>query len=78
MSIFNSVIFVLINFNSSNIVTNWEFSLNCAKKLDENDELRLFRDYFHIPIFLGKNQFILLEILLDYSQRPFYHTFKKN
>ena len=35
-------------------MTNWEFSLDCAKKLDENDELRAFRDHFHIPNFTGK------------------------
>ena len=35
-------------------MTNWEFSLDCAKKLDENDELRSYRDHFHIPNFSGK------------------------
>ena len=32
-------------------MTNWEFSLACAKKLDENDNLRSFRDQFHFPSF---------------------------
>ena len=35
-------------------MTNWEFSLDCAKKLDENDGLRSYRDHFHIPNFSGK------------------------
>ena len=38
----------------SNIVTNWEFSLNCARKLDKNDELSSYRDHFFIPNFSGK------------------------
>jgi kynureninase len=32
-------------------VTNWEFSLDCAKKLDKNDELSSFRDLFYLPTF---------------------------
>jgi kynureninase len=32
-------------------VTNWEFSLDCAKKLDQNDELNSLRDQFFIPTF---------------------------
>ena len=35
-------------------MTNWEFSLDCAKKLDENDGLSSYRDHFHIPNFSGK------------------------
>jgi hypothetical protein len=44
-------------------VTNWEFSLDCARKLDENDELSTYRDQFYIPNFSGRNLFISLEIL---------------
>ena len=32
-------------------MTNWEFSLDCAKKLDQNDELKSFRDLFYLPTF---------------------------
>ena len=32
-------------------MTNWEFSLDCAKKLDKNDELSSFRDLFYLPTF---------------------------
>jgi kynureninase len=32
-------------------VTNWEFSLDCAKKLDQNDELKSYRDQFYLPTF---------------------------
>ena len=35
-------------------MTNWEFSLNCARKLDKNDELSSYRDHFFIPNFSGK------------------------
>jgi len=35
-------------------VTNWEFSLDCARKLDENDELSSYRSHFFIPNFSGK------------------------
>jgi Kynureninase len=36
-------------------VTNWEFSLLCAKKLDKNDELNSYRNHFYIPNFSGKD-----------------------
>ena len=32
-------------------MTNWEFSLDCAKKLDQNDELNSLRDQFFMPTF---------------------------
>ena len=35
-------------------MTNWEFSLDCARKLDENDELSSYRSHFFIPNFSGK------------------------
>ena len=35
-------------------MTNWEFSLDCARKLDENDKLSTYRDRFFIPNFSGK------------------------
>ena len=35
-------------------MTNWEFSLDCARKLDENDELSSYRDQFYIPNFSGE------------------------
>ena len=35
-------------------MTNWEFSLDCAKKLDQNDKLSHFRDQFHFPSFSDK------------------------
>ena len=35
-------------------MTNWEFSLDCAKKLDQNDKLSHFRDKFHFPTFSDK------------------------
>lgn len=35
-------------------MTNWEFSLDCARKLDENDELSSYRNHFFIPNFSGK------------------------
>ena len=34
-------------------MTNWEFSLDCAKKLDQNDELKSYRDQFYIPTFIN-------------------------
>ncbi len=37
-------------------MTNWEFSLECAKKLDQNDKLNSFRNQFHLPTF--KNDLI--------------------
>ena len=35
-------------------MTNWEFSLDCARKLDENDKLSTYRDRFFIPNFSGR------------------------
>ena len=35
-------------------MTNWEFSLDCAKKLDQNDKLGHFRDQFYFPTFSDK------------------------
>ena len=32
-------------------MTNWEFSLDCARKLDKNDELKSFRELFYLPTF---------------------------
>ena len=32
-------------------MTNWEFSSDYAKKLDQNDELKSFRDLFYLPTF---------------------------
>ena len=32
-------------------MTNWEFSLNCAKKLDQNDILSIYRNEFYHPTF---------------------------
>ena len=35
----------------SNIVSNWENSESFAKKLDQNDSLKTYREHFHMPTF---------------------------
>ena len=38
----------------SNIVSNWENSESFAKKLDQNDSLKTYREHFHMPSFTKK------------------------
>ena len=35
-------------------MTNWEFSLDCAKNLDSQDNLNKYRNQFHFPKFSNK------------------------
>ena len=57
---------------------NFENTLDFAKRLDDEDLLKNFRDKFFIPQHNGRTVFILQGIHWGFNQKRFVNMFRKN